>query len=218
MKTSIIKLMVILVLLPTVSFSQLNFQQTLNSPYSVINENDDNEELIKKVVEELNNSKVKVGISFGPRISLDSNKFRSFATIAPNDTTVKIEYEDRTSFYLSSSLVVFPWNFPKNKILKGFGFTANINLVELGNARQESSFNRKIDGGVGFAFKFHESVTLSLTYEKISKRVLQDWVPDFENKKIIVNNHPITSLDYTNDQYYKDSSSDSLGINLIFHL
>ena len=120
------------------SFSIANAQEDETELVAI----DEVEELIDEKIEDVKlevtegvmshlKKKFKFGMSFGPRFMYDDAKYRAIAKIEPIGNTVQIEYEDVVSLYLSTSLVIYPWE--DSELWSHVGFVANLNLIEFGD-------------------------------------------------------------------------------------
>lgn len=160
----------------------------------------------------------RFGFSIGMRTGFKSEtESRTAATIRPDSPyVVNIEHIDMMDFLLSSSLTVFPFN--KECSWSNFGFTANINLIELADAEVGTVFNKSIDGGFGFAYACDKDrhFAIAITYERTSTRRPKNWVIENEGKPIIVNGEAIREIDKNDDTYYIDTGLNAWSIKFIY--
>lgn len=158
----------------------------------------------------------RFGISAGVRTGFGSeNSGRTVVTILPNTNKVSLDREDLMAFIISSSLTVFPFK----GWWQNMGFTANINLLEFTSAQTNSTFNKPIDGGIGFALALDKDkkFAVALTYERTSGRRPKSWVLDNDGSTIVVNGQTVTSIDKNDDQYYINTGLNAVAAKFIYH-
>ena len=191
------------------SFFNLNYSQGLTPTES---------QQLKSVsdwIKKQDNNIFKFGISLAVRTGFGSeNTGRAVVTILPNNN-ISIDHEDLMAFLISTSVTVFPFEGWGQNI----GFTANLNLIEFTSAQTNSTFNKPIDGGIGFAYALDKKkkFAIALTYERTSNRKPKDWVLNNAGAPIIVNGQPITSINKNDDQYYMNTGLNAVAFKFIYH-
>ena len=191
------------------SFFNLNYSQGLTPTES---------QQLKSVsdwIKKQDNNIFKFGISLAVRTGFGSeNTGRAVVTILPNNN-ISIDHEDLMAFLISTSVTVFPFEGWGQNI----GFTANLNLIEFTSAQTNSTFNKPIDGGLGFAYALDKKkkFAIALTYERTSNRKPKDWVLNNAGAPIIVNGQPITSINKNDDQYYMNTGLNAVAFKFIYH-
>jgi len=158
----------------------------------------------------------RFGVSAGVRTGFGSeNTGRTVVTILPNNNKVSLDREDLMAFIISTSLTVFPFE----GWWQNMGFTANINLLEFTSAQTNSTFNKPIDGGIGFAVALdkQKKFAVALTYERTSNRRPKEWVLDNEGSTIIINGQTVTNIDKNDDQYYINTGLNAVAAKFIYH-
>jgi hypothetical protein len=78
--------------------------------------------------------------------------------------------------------------------LNNVGIAANINLLEFKEAQSQLTFNKSIEGGVGFCLRLQERVYLSISNELYFSRQLRDNIKARENEKLYLNGKIVTSI------------------------
>ena len=176
------------------------------------------------------------GISFGLRTGFYREKTsRAVPFISPGDSLVQLDYNDISSFVVSTSITVYPFKEPFSinslsilkyiPLLKSMkfpiymGFTANINMVEFANQQVNTVFNKQVDGGMGIAFAFdaEKQFALGLTWERTSTIRPTDYVISREGKQIIGGNGiAITDLDIHDSRYFINSGLNAWAVKFIY--
>ncbi len=106
------------------------------------------------------------------------------AVLSPVDNSLKLQSVNPVSFLLSTTVIVNPISSYYRKVGadgKPYGdvysvpsrlsFIATVNLAQFG-ASQSTSFNKKIDGGLGLGIRLNNDFHLGITAEVISVRQL----------------------------------------------
>ena len=96
-------------------------------------------------------------------------------------------------------------------------FVATVNLAQFGSS--QTSFNKKLDGGLGLGVRLSDDFHVSLTYEMISVRQLRDYIlEDFQDKPITINNVKLNALDIKDDSLFVDKYFTGFSIKFIYVL
>lgn len=228
MKTKLITLLLIVF--------QLNmFSQETNEPSKpsqTQNDPESDSEKLKKIVAILEKKKlIQIGLSVGYRRAFSighADKFLAEASISPMDTTLQVELGNRHSFLLSAIVSVYPFENRERDYKindtdifshKRIGCYANINLLELsGDGDFSSIFNKKIEGGLGLAYKLSEAFSIGAGYEFIFHRRLRDYVINYYGgRKVYENGQVVTTLNKENDNLFRDDNVDAWSIKFIFY-
>lgn len=90
---------------------------------------------------------------------------------------------------------------------------SSFNLSELNSSL---SFNTSLNGGLGIGFNIHNVMHLGLFCDFTKGRFLRDAYTDSIGKKIIVGGTPLTSIDKSDDRFYKDGLITSFSFKVIF--
>lgn len=176
------------------------------------------------------NEYVSFGISLGLNQSLESLKA---AQISPLNQKLIISDLQQTSFVLSS-VVSVPLSFYKNKFFQNtdkdgngvgkvnriakYSLIAILNLATFSEAQTGSIFNQQISGGFGFSYNINKDVAIGMSFELINYRKPKDFVLDKADETLLVNNEALTTLDISNNTYFKDHFASTLSLKLIYKL
>lgn len=191
----------------------------------------DPDELVKAVldrqdsIEKQTGGYVQFALSVGWRHITDGKNAHSLydPSIDPADSTLQLDQRNRGAFILSALVVTYPWvkkeAGTKGHGLQWLGFVANVNIAEFANGSAQTSFNKKIEGGYGLAFRFSSHFSLALTYEKILSQRPRDWVIDSQGQQVTGSDGSIvTSIDQTDDNLFIEDNFNAISLKLVYRL
>ncbi len=89
-------------------------------------------------------------------------------------------------------------------LLQNIGLTANINLLEFANAEKGSTFNKSLEGGIGFCLRLSEKIYVSYASDVLFTKQLRQDIKEQEGNKIYKDGNVVTSIDQidTGDSNY----------------
>lgn len=151
--------------------------------------------------------------------------------LSPIDNSLKLQDISPLSFLLSTTIIINPIKSyyreldasgnPVGEVYtKDFplSFIATVNLAQFG-ASQSTSFNKKIDGGLGLGIKLSNDFHLALTAEMISVRQLRDYVIDnYENKPIEIDGEILNALDNKDNRLFIDNYNFGFSVKFVYVL
>jgi len=175
----------------------------------------------------VNSNVIKMGLSLGFNYL---TKDLHDATLSVVDNSLKLQKVNPVSFLLSTAVVVNPIKSFYRKldahgnavgevysVPSRLSFVATVNLAQFGS--EGTTFNKKIDGGLGFGIRLSEDFHLALTAEMISARQLRNYaVDEFENKPIVIDNETLNALDVKDDRLFVDNYYFGLSVKFIYIL
>ncbi|TNE79405.1 MAG: hypothetical protein EP332_11200 [Bacteroidetes bacterium] len=192
-------------------------------------------EISKKEAEELKDNGFTINMKvfkFGASLGFNYlTKSVHDATLSPIDNSLRLQTINPVSFLLSTTVIVNPISSYYRKLdanRKPYGdvysvpsrlsFIATVNLAQFGSS-QATSFNKKIDGGLGLGIRLNNDFHLGITAEMISVRQLRDYiVNDFRDKPIVVNNETMNALDITDNRLFVDKYYFGVSVKFIYVL
>jgi len=121
--------------------------------------------------------------------------------------------KDSSSAYKKRNL----WGLALTKTLlylvQNIGLTANVNLLEVSQAQKELSFNKSLEGGIGFCLRLSSSIYFSYANELLFSHQLRESVKLKANERIYKDGSLITSI----DQIEQDDKNFYITKNVIGH-
>jgi len=203
-------LYIIILLIPVYTYSQTVTNDSTNKE-PTISINQQSLETINKLVAKIEayeeEDKIfQFGLGVGYRTLITNEKeLYVNATISTKDSTLKLQKRHRQDLVLSGVLMTFPFNDSSNVFginISDLGFVANINLAKI-NEESITLNNSVIEGGIGICYKIHDKFSFSMTWEKMFARKTWEYVkPD---EKLISGNEVVTTIDTSDDRYFRDS-------------
>ena len=193
-------------------------------------------EISKDEADKIQN-KVNKGVDFGVSLGFNTLFHRIYdARISPLDNKLKISEVPNSAFLLSTGISVpisqghFGGRYyrkldsngdeygPVYYVPFGFCFLATINLVSFNSAATGSSFNQKIDGGLGLAYRINDNFQLALTYEMISQRQPRDFlIKNYKDEELKTSNGTIiNSITPDDNDYFYDKYIPSVSFKFFY--
>jgi hypothetical protein len=155
------------------------------------------------------------------------------AFISPDSNLLRFEPEPIYSF-VASTVIVFPIIASKtkssvkllvdnqgnvvkaNKYSNGLTGVISLNLLQLKNAENNAALNYKLDGGIGLGYRFNDNYLFSVTYDLTSVLQPRDYLYDYKDKQLIINNNPLPSLNTNDPSYFYARYVSSISIRFAY--
>ena len=155
--------------------------------------------------------KVTFGLSVGARVRLgdEADRLRS-AVVQYPDTVIKVDTTDRSDLILSGVATAFPFGGWGH----WFGFTANINLADLGSGSLSLN-NKSVEGGLGIAVKASDDLAIGLTWERIFSRRLHEHIVE-RGYDVTESGRRVTNLNIDDPDIFVQDNQHGMAVHLIF--
>lgn len=175
----------------------------------------------------INKDAIKFGVSLGFNYL---TKDIYDASLSPINNTLQLEKASPASFLLSTAVVINPISGYYRKLDSAgnpvgdiytrtwpISFIATVNLAQFGSA--QTSFNKKIDGGLGLGYRLSDDFHIALTAEMISVRQLRDYIADsYKGTTITVNNEVLNALDTSDNRFFTDKYMFGVSLKFVYIL
>lgn len=207
-----------------------------------------------KLITNLQTKAIKVGFSIGPKWNNEGN-YSTTAYLSSENYLLQLDTLSNSSLIFSTSLLITPgqkstrlsdrldqlraWGGEHPSVsnlisrlwiqlLRNASIVANLNLIEFSNDKEALSFNKAIDGGVGFGIKISEKIYVSYTWEWFTSRELRSFYKKRIGQQLLVSEGvdnlgspiivPLNALDQSNDTYFNDEvlKGKSIKISIVF--
>lgn len=182
--------------------------------------------------EPVNNKGTNAGISLG--FNYVGSKLYE-AIVSPVDDKLVIDKFLPLSFVVSTG-VVFPLgdkmkaksyyvsndtgNNTKYVIPNGWYAVIAVNLAQFSGAKSNSVFNTRIDGGLGFGYRFSEEWMITGTFEMVTFNQPREFVKKAEGQILYEGGDPsgdkITAISPTDTRFYKSQYFPSVSLKAMF--
>jgi len=179
--------------------------------------------------------RVNKGLHVGVSLGINHTLSRLYeATISPIDNRLSLSPMQRSALVMSTVVAVplskgelggsyarrldgqnKPYG-PVYYVPYGVYLIAAVNLTTFQDAMKGGVFNQKIDGGLGLGYRLNSDLQIALTFEKISVRQPREFLFDYKDKVITINNQPLTSLDINDNNFFRTDYLSALSVKFVY--
>jgi len=158
----------------------------------------------------INTNVIKVGASLGFNY-LTQDVY--VPVLSPVDNSLILQRVNPLSYLFSTNVVVNPFGSVSDaqgqarrktrNLVKSISLIASVNLAQLG--AHPSTFNTKLDGGLGIGYRISSDFHIGITAEMIAVRQLRDYFAEtYHNRPIVLNNDTLNALDINDNRLFAD--------------
>ncbi len=145
--------------------------------------------------------------------------------ISATNGTLQRDLANRNSF-VASVVVAYAIPFKYRQVHKDgkpigelqpvpgpFSILSSFNIAEVNSS---TAFNTSLSGGLGLGFNLNNVMHIGVFCDITKGRFLRSAYADSVGKKIVVDTTPLTSLDRTDNRFFKDGVTPSLSLKVVF--
>jgi hypothetical protein len=167
-------------------------------------------------------------VGFGVGVNKNISKTGSYNYyISPIDNTLQRDKINDVSYVGSVIISYTPlWTFvkidnDKNPIsgsaFKAPGLFSILASLDLANFNSSTSFNTKLNGGIGFGINIQNVMQIGLFVDFYQEKVLRSGIANNLHSKITINNSDLTSLDPNDSKYFYNDFKQSFSLKFIYN-